>query len=166
MALYSIYPFDAVLATLNLTRFRVGGWAAFIKDLVSSPLNRAHPSLEELTQCWMGCPGVFDHTDLVAFYRYHLPVMLLASPFDIRPLGRPLPDVKSTCVCSTTSSNFSSKIWVVKHNACDGKPVKEVEVSASCSCCHRTWCLPSSEMQGIVRHVAGRYSVSLPLDLD
>lgn len=160
----SAYPFKTVAVAVNLTRLRICGWVSFLTCVVGSRSGSDGPSLEALTRCWMECDDVFNYANLVVFSRSSTPCILLASPFDRSPLGRPLPDLCLTCPCRLAKPARGRKRWIVEHTASDGCAVKDVRVTASCSNCRRTWCLPCSDMMGTVRRISDRYSVWLILD--
>jgi hypothetical protein len=180
---YSVYPFDIVIASRGLRRFRLGGWSSFITEIIGLHPQRGQTPLEVVATSWMVNQDMFDHTDLVIFSKSSSPVMLQSSPFVERPLGRSLPDIHDICCCHARSRSrkasgslsacdknaptrswpTSSKRWLVEHDAVDGRVLSELHISVSCSHCGRTWHLPCHDMRGRMRHVANRFGVEIPL---
>ncbi|CAE6435088.1 unnamed protein product, partial [Rhizoctonia solani] len=114
--------FDAVIASIDLTRFRLGGWVSLILGILEQHPVRgedyAAGILDQVTHSWMANGDLFDHSNLVVFNKWSPPYMLLAAPFDERPLGKALPEITSVCPC-IEPDDMIRKRWAVQHSATD-----------------------------------------------
>jgi hypothetical protein len=127
-------------------------------------------SINKLMDLWLRDDLAVTHSDLICFSRDEAPVMWLFSPFQSRPLGKELPSVLMTCTCPSLEKPNTSrlpaervrKLWKVTHNAKPGKPLREVEVKASCTVCKQVWKLPTEALHGELRYVGGLYAAIVP----
>jgi hypothetical protein len=126
---------------------------------VASASSRLHP-IELVVEKWMNNDEVFEYSNLIVFSVSAGTTMALASNISRRPMGKPLPDVAATCSCPVDRSG-GEKVWVVEHDARDGCLAKVVNVVARCSLCGRFWRLPTAGLAGTVKHVSGRYAITV-----
>ncbi|KAG9079295.1 hypothetical protein FS749_008629, partial [Ceratobasidium sp. UAMH 11750] len=155
------YPFDAVVASIDMTRFRLCGWSSLVVGVIESRPIRGQDPTDCVMEPWMRSSDAFDHTNLVVFKKKASPVLITASPFAGQPMGKPLPDICDICPCSETevgpasaSNTTATKQWIVSHNGQDGHELRQLRMIVSCSSCHSTWTLPCHELQGQIRHLA------------
>jgi hypothetical protein len=161
--IHSTHQLDTVVASLDLTRFRVGSWVPFIANCLAMPLLEMQQH-QSIAKCWLKSHELYHLTNLVIFPNDQPPVMLLASPFDTAPLGRQLPDIDSICSCIQTKHHAEKKRWLVQHNASDGSNIQDIHMSAQCSNCHCVWSLRTDGMKGVLHEAAGRYGLEVLLD--
>ncbi|CAE7106860.1 unnamed protein product [Rhizoctonia solani] len=94
---------DAMIASIDLARFRLGGWVRLTLGVLEEKPVRGKVSKQELmdqvTCSWMRENDLYEHCNLVVFNKQAHPYMLLASLFDKKPLGKAMPKINS---CSTT----------------------------------------------------------------
>lgn len=156
--------FTRMIASLNLTRFSIGGWATFLLDLVASTDPRLRYGIEQVIKPWMANRELFERSDLVVFTSQEPTTMLLASEFSTRPLGKPLPSVEDACRCTLSSAGPERKEWVVEHNARHGYKVSAIVLRAMCSRCGTTWLLDTAHLGGEIYTKYGRYCVKALYD--
>ncbi|KAG8736721.1 hypothetical protein FRC10_009030 [Ceratobasidium sp. 414] len=156
--------FTTMVASLNLAWFKTGSWASFLVEVATSGHGGLGHVAERVIEPWMSNKELFERSDLVVFTLEAPTVMLLASEFSTRPLGKPLPRIERVCRCTVPTDAQRGKTWVVEHNARHGCAVRDVQIAAKCSLCGTTWRLESSRLDGEIYARHGRYCVKICYD--
>ncbi|KAG8734343.1 hypothetical protein FRC11_005330 [Ceratobasidium sp. 423] len=156
--------FDTMITSLNMAHLRTRSWAKFIWDIISSQCQPNMNPVDRISTQWLNNKELVENSDLVIFPRSARTTMLLASSFPDRPLGKPLPNISTTCPCKPTGPHSNKKEWRVDHNAVDGGAAKDVHLTAQCSACSQTWSLETAHLIGTVRCVNGRFCVLIGYD--
>jgi hypothetical protein len=159
---------------VDLGRVRLGEWASLILELFRFNPTRgkdgARAILNQVTQSWMSTEDAFKNFNLLVLSKYLSPYLLLASPFDEKPLGKSLSRIEDVCLCVQPQlplfNNSPTKRWLIGHNATDKHEIRTLTITATCSSCGSTWRLPCENYTGRVRYTAGRYCAELPLTKD
>ncbi|CAE6475595.1 unnamed protein product [Rhizoctonia solani] len=145
-------------------------FATFLANLST---NRAGDSKEMGTvilNSWLGDDIVCHHSNMLYMERDTRPMMWCYSPFQSRPLGKPLPDLSRVCSCpgldidrsDSDSEEQGRKFWHVSHNAKHGMLLKDIVAKAECSICGRYWPLPTESLTGSMHCYNGRYAAIIP----
>ncbi|CAE6464675.1 unnamed protein product [Rhizoctonia solani] len=145
-------------------------FATFLANLST---NRAGDSKEMGTvilNSWLGDDIVCHHSNMLYMERDTRPMMWCYSPFQSRPLGKPLPDLSRVCSCpgldidrsDSDSEEQGRKFWHVSHNAKHGMLLKDIVAKAECSICGRHWPLPTENLAGSMHCYNGRYAAVIP----
>ncbi|KAG9100038.1 hypothetical protein FS749_016457 [Ceratobasidium sp. UAMH 11750] len=156
-----------VLVCSGLRFFKAADWARFIAEAEQSLLQSHDESVPELVKAWMRNEPVFSSSNLIWFSSCRPTLLLLASPFQTHPCGRPLPDINSACGCSEVVLGHprvkrKTKRWIVQHNCDDGTAVEDAVVTAECSWCGQKWSLRTGALAGIVCKIGDSFSVVAP----
>ncbi|QRV85102.1 helicase domain-containing protein [Ceratobasidium sp. AG-Ba] len=124
---------------------------------------------ESMFRLWLADSLAPAHTDIFCWSRERVPELWVYAPFQSRPLGKPLPDILSTCTCPGLPDgpprvlrNGSRKSWEVDHNGSDGCQLRDVIVKATCTVCRQMWPLHSEHMTGTLRKYKGVYAAVVP----
>ncbi|KAG9120910.1 hypothetical protein FRC07_003360, partial [Ceratobasidium sp. 392] len=83
--------FETTIATLNLRRFRVAGWADLLADMVVDRSQSQRDTIELVVERWMRNREVFEYADMIVSSVSAGTAIALASDFSERPMGKPLP---------------------------------------------------------------------------
>ncbi|KAF8595563.1 hypothetical protein BDV93DRAFT_514897 [Ceratobasidium sp. AG-I] len=160
--------FDTLTGCLNL-KLAPGFMLSLVARMSIALMAESQWEVNHMFTCWLSDGIACNHSDLIVMVKNQPPVMWLFSPFDSRPLGKELPGLLSVCSCPQLDTWVNGqerrkrrKVWLVKHDAADGKLLKDVEVRAMCSVCLQTWVLPTDHLQGELRKACGLYAAVVP----
>jgi hypothetical protein len=125
---------------------------------------------ETMFQMWLTDSVAASHTDILCLARGSAPMLWLYAPFQSRPLGKPLPNIMTTCSCPNLPGGEakslrrlnSRKAWEVDHNGADGVALRDVVVKATCTVCRQAWPLPSEHLAGTLRKHSGTFAAVVP----
>ncbi|KDN38061.1 hypothetical protein RSAG8_09746, partial [Rhizoctonia solani AG-8 WAC10335] len=79
--------FDMMIASLNLSKLKISGWAKSVVDIASFQMQNCTDPVNNSAIRWMSNKVAYENSDLVVFTRATGPTMLLASLAD-RPMGK------------------------------------------------------------------------------
>ncbi|KAG8706922.1 hypothetical protein FRC08_000792 [Ceratobasidium sp. 394] len=159
----SVFNCDNALVCSNLRSFHVPDWGRFIAKVGLLLLKPRGQSVPQVVKAWMQSPGVFSSSNFVWVSSQYPTLLLLASPFQTHPCGRPLPDVDSACKCSGYPRAMRKpKRWIVEHNCEDGMAVKDAVIFVGCSWCGKQWQLPTRTLAGVVCKIDKSFAVVAP----
>ncbi|KDN36762.1 hypothetical protein RSAG8_10626, partial [Rhizoctonia solani AG-8 WAC10335] len=156
--------FDSMITSLNMSHFKIHGWARFALDVALSHSQTHSDLVSHIAARWMDNIELYETTDFVLFSRAQRATMFLASCFVDRPLGKPLPRIDTTCPCQPDTLTTNEKQWQVHHNAVNGCAARDVRMMAQCSACQQSWSLATTHLLGTVLCVGGNFSLQLELD--
>lgn len=155
--------YTELFGCLTWELFEPINWAGFICALTIRRTSTRSPTIQAMFDSWMEFQPLQRYSDLAWFSYQYGPILIASSPWDLRPLGRPLPDIDSTCTCISKDSSFSARRWKVFHNAKAGMHASFVKVWVECSACQRHWHLPTSTLIGSIHEYASFFAVEIPL---
>ncbi|KAG9100404.1 hypothetical protein FS749_015425 [Ceratobasidium sp. UAMH 11750] len=160
----SVFNCDNALVCSNLRSFHVPDWGRFIAKVGPLLLKPRGQSVPQVVKAWMQSPSVFSSSNFVWVSSQYPTLLLLASPFETRPCGRPLPNVELACKCSGSHPCAwrKPKRWIVEHNCEDGTAVKDAVVFVGCSWCGKQWQLPTKTLAGVVCKIDKSFAVVAP----
>jgi hypothetical protein len=125
---------------------------------------------ERMFQMWLTDSIAASHTNILCLSRGSEPMLWLYAPFQTRPLGKPLPNIMTTCSCpglagdelKTLRRLNSRKAWEVDHNGVDGVALRDVVVKATCTVCRQVWPLLLEHLAGTLRKHSGTFAALMP----
>lgn len=153
-----------LIGCFSVVKFQPNSWAGFISALVTSRTKAKIPAFQSLMRTWLGSQSLQLSGNLAWFSRQHYPVLIASSPWDSRPLGRPLPDINITCSCRTLGDTSIHRQWKAYHTAKAGMLASAVDLRIECAACRRCWQLPTSTSLGRIHEYAGFFAVEIPLN--
>ncbi|KAG9096978.1 hypothetical protein FS749_007349 [Ceratobasidium sp. UAMH 11750] len=160
-------PLDRIVGCLN-TRLASAYMVDFVVKASVEMLGFDDWTMSGVFQAWMRSDSACTHSDLIYFSKTDPVVMWLFSPFQTRPLGKPLPSLIGKCTCPKgpliplPEGAKGQKIWKVTWRGAVGSSLDKITVKATCSLCGQTWQLPTENMVGTLLEVSGLYAVEVP----
>ncbi|KAF8593792.1 DHS-like NAD/FAD-binding domain-containing protein, partial [Ceratobasidium sp. AG-I] len=157
------HNFGEIVACLTLQNISAHDCASMVVSLASRWMNTIEASnfdpVQSLIAAWSERETVHSRSNLLYVCARRSPSLLLSSPWDLRPLGRPFPDIETVCDCKPRSSANSGRKWQVVHTAKHGISAPHVVVQLTCSQCRSTWHISNNLRSGTVREANGRFTV-------
>lgn len=151
-----------IFGCLGLDELRPLQWASFVSSLATHRTNNTL-TWQSLIHSWLLSRTLRLSSNLVQFAKQGEPTLIVSSPWETRPLGRPLPDINSTCDCRSSDRSHPHRRWNVSHTAVEGMQASAVDIRVECSACWRRWDLPTSTCTGIIHEHGGLYVVEISI---
>ena len=116
-------------------------------------------TVQSLIAAWSKSEVVHSISNIFFVSVAHPPLLLLSSPWNLRPLGRAFPDIETICDCKPSRSRGVSRQWLIDHTAKPGMAAQNVQVKLTCSRCRSTWHVNNNLTSGTIREADGRFTV-------